>query len=169
MPSKILRIIFFATRAVVSAGNNATSIYVTGLYVPRVRSFAYGIMSTFFRIGVLTSPYLGQVFLQRVSVLGTILIFSALAISGSLLSLFLPHVDDKVSIKIKKNNAIFKNIFKSCKTRHENQISVKSQHIPNDYTSSEHRIEKTENCFKISSNTDKKIAVLEATDITKKQ
>ncbi|KAF8562126.1 hypothetical protein P879_06678 [Paragonimus westermani] len=113
MPPNALRVIFFATRAVAAAGNNATAIYLTGLYSPRIRSLAYGVMSTFYRIGVLTAPYLGQVFLQRVSVLGSILIFSSLALVGFSLSLFLPHAGDRRQPSTRKTRKIFRNIFKT--------------------------------------------------------
>ncbi|KAF7257908.1 hypothetical protein EG68_04393 [Paragonimus skrjabini miyazakii] len=113
MPPNALRVIFFATRAVAAAGNNATAIYLTGLYSPRIRSLAYGVMSTFYRIGVLTAPYLGQVFLQRVSVLGAILIFSSLALMGFSLSVFLPHTGDRQHSSSGKTRKIFRNIFKT--------------------------------------------------------
>ncbi|CAH8875437.1 unnamed protein product [Trichobilharzia szidati] len=113
MPSKVLRFFFFTTRAVASAGNNATAIYITGLYIPRIRSFVFGVMSTCFRIGVLTSPYLGQVFLQNVSALGAVLIFSTLALLGFIFSIFLPHAGDTQHYAAQAlRKEIFRNIFK---------------------------------------------------------
>ncbi|THD21816.1 Synaptic vesicle 2 protein [Fasciola hepatica] len=116
MPPKALRVVFFATRAVAAAGNNATTIYLTGLYAPHVRSFAFGVMSTFYRIGVLTAPFLGQVFLQRISALGAVLIFSSLAVLGFVLSVLLPHAEDPIQQQqqnqIKSGRRIFRNIFK---------------------------------------------------------
>ncbi|KAK4474549.1 hypothetical protein MN116_001693 [Schistosoma mekongi] len=129
MPSKILRFFFFATRAVASAGNNATAIYVTSLYAPRIRSFVFGVMSTCFRIGVLTSPYLGQVFLQRISALGAVLIFSTLALIGFVFSVFLPYAGDRHCTSTSINKDIFCNIFKrnkpvSIKQNTDNTTSI---------------------------------------------
>ncbi|VDP80843.1 unnamed protein product [Echinostoma caproni] len=112
MPPKALRVVFFATRAVAAAGNNATTIYLTGLYAPHVRSFAFGVMSTFYRVGVLTAPFLGQVFLQRVSALGAVLVFSSLAVLGFIFSILLPHAEDPSQIKPGTGRRIFRNIFK---------------------------------------------------------
>ncbi|CAH8569950.1 unnamed protein product [Schistosoma turkestanicum] len=123
MPPNILRFFFFATRAVASAGNNATAIYITGLYVPHIRSFVFGVMSTCFRIGVLTSPYLGQVFLQSVSALGAVLIFSAIGLIGFIFSIFLPHAGDKHFTSAGLSKGVFRNIFKRIKlirTKHNN-------------------------------------------------
>lgn len=113
MPPKALRVVFFATRAVAAAGNNATTIYLTGLYAPHVRSFAFGVMSTFYRIGVLTAPFLGQVFLQRVSALGAVLIFCSLAVMGFVLSVLLPHAEDPRQDQMKSGKRIFRNVFKT--------------------------------------------------------
>ncbi|OON15623.1 hypothetical protein X801_08570 [Opisthorchis viverrini] len=114
LPSSVMRILFLITRAVASAGYNSTTIYLTGLYSPQIRSLAYGVMSTFYRIGVLTAPYLGQVFLHRVSALGAVLIFSSLAILGFVWSLFLPHADSvRPRGAPRKSRRIFRNIFKS--------------------------------------------------------
>nr|QQY02547.1 synaptic vesicle glycoprotein 2 [Cryptocotyle lingua] len=113
LPSNALRVLFLITRAVASAGYNSTTIYLTGLYSPQIRSLAYGVMSTFYRIGVLTAPYLGQVFLHRVSALGAVLIFSGLAIIGFIWSLFLPHADSiRPRDGPRKARKIFRNIFK---------------------------------------------------------
>ncbi|TGZ59799.1 hypothetical protein CRM22_008867 [Opisthorchis felineus] len=113
LPPSAMRILFLITRAVASAGYNSTTIYLTGLYSPQIRSLAYGVMSTFYRIGVLTAPYLGQVFLHRVSALGAVLIFSSLAILGFVWSLFLPHADSvRPRGAPRKSRRIFRNIFK---------------------------------------------------------
>ncbi|TPP59999.1 Synaptic vesicle 2 protein [Fasciola gigantica] len=73
-------------------------------------------MSTFYRIGVLTAPFLGQVFLQRISALGAVLIFSSLAVLGFVLSVLLPHAEDPIQQqqqnKIKSGRRVFRNIFK---------------------------------------------------------
>uniref|UniRef100_A0A3Q0KLZ6 Putative sugar transporter n=1 Tax=Schistosoma mansoni TaxID=6183 RepID=A0A3Q0KLZ6_SCHMA len=127
MPSNLLRFFFFATRAVASAGNNATAIYITGLYAPRIRSFVFGVMSTCFRIGVLTAPYLGQVFLQRVSALGAVLIFSAIALIGFVFSIFLPHAGDKHFTSTTISKGVFRRIFKGNKSKtKQNDDGMKS-------------------------------------------
>ncbi|CAH8632034.1 unnamed protein product [Dicrocoelium dendriticum] len=113
MQTNVIHVMLFITRAVASAGNNATTIYLTGLYSSRIRSLAYGVMSTSYRIGVLTSPFLGQIFLQRSSVLGAILIFSFLAAIGFVVSLFLPHSEVERKRKVCEPRKIFKNVFKS--------------------------------------------------------
>lgn len=75
----------------------------------------FGVMSTCFRIGVLTSPYLGQVFLQRVSALGAVLIFSAMALIGFAFSIFLPHAGDKYFTSTSISKGVFRKIFKDRK------------------------------------------------------
>lgn len=95
MPQTATNIIFFAIRAVAAAGCGITGIYTSSAYQARVRSLTSGLCAATFRLGILTAPYLGQVFLQAQSALVAILLFALAAILGALLAFLLPRINGR--------------------------------------------------------------------------
>ncbi|VEL27536.1 unnamed protein product [Protopolystoma xenopodis] len=113
-----MKVVFFAARAFASAGENSVNIFITDVFGPSIRSLTYGMLCAVYRIGVIAAPYLGQVYLHRVSDLGAVLIFSGIAFLGTLISLLLPLEQMSMSTREMSTSRpghrkqIFRNIFK---------------------------------------------------------
>ncbi|KAL7057772.1 hypothetical protein AAHC03_016434 [Spirometra sp. Aus1] len=121
LPNTVMNLIFFVTRAVASAGYSLTNIYTSSAFQARVRSLVSGLGAAAYRLGILTAPYLGQVFLQQRSALIAILLFSLSALLGALLTPCLPRTDVRVEASSSatdmattgaKPKPVFRNIFK---------------------------------------------------------
>ncbi len=113
MPATVMNIIFFGIRAVAAAGCGITGIYASSVFQARVRSLTSGLCATAFRLGILTAPYLGQVFLQQQSALVAILLFALAAIIGGAFSIFLPKLRGAGKVNIQTVFMLFSHIVRN--------------------------------------------------------
>ncbi|PAA70648.1 hypothetical protein BOX15_Mlig014532g1 [Macrostomum lignano] len=90
MDSSARIVLFFVIRFFIASGYDVVWLYVLEAYPTSLRSTAVGFHSSFSRIASILVPYVAQIFITRVSLLGGLLIFSGLLALATLNAALLP-------------------------------------------------------------------------------